>query len=64
MPLPGIPTLKSQIIEAINQSQDVTEFDDALEIFALNLATIIDSYIRAGDVVTVGSATTQTGKMT
>lgn len=56
--------LISDIIEAQDASRGASDPTTSRQIFASKLAEAIDKYVKTGEVVTVGSATTQKGSMT
>ena len=58
-------TLKSGILELLSnfKAQETITGEQAEELFADRLATIIDAYIKTATVTTTGTATNHTGTL-
>ena len=56
--------LKEGLKNLFKRLRNIEEEEEAYEAYAEELSTLIDTYIKSGKVITVGSATTQTGAIT
>lgn len=57
-------TLISSIKAMARELRRIEDEEEAYEAYANKLADIIETYVKSGKVITVGSATTQQGMIT